>query len=641
MFWNILLIPLLFISRKKLQNSLPRIIKQTAVLRSCWRQYGFVHIIPPILLLGFIIACGAGLDTSNNESRVPSGFPPCKSPGVTIYGIAYYEDRIYDRLGFTGERQWKTANHADLEVIRDISDPTNTDIIGVGATNGEGKYCITIINPGHSEGVKIRVSASTQNTPEGILDPLPGMSLKVVDTNLRLYSFLSGNIDDRLSDIIRVDIYARAFITDLETENISQGVGGVFNILDNMAKGYKSIWELSGKQMGQLPPLTIKWKSQQQFQIKLGTFGSFYDSRFNLISVNGGDAYDSGDHDEYDDDIILHEFGHYAVDKIWHDDSPGGQHFINGFKQDMRLAWSEGWASFFSSAIRNNPLIVDTVGGDPEADGTGGGALFSYDIETFQFTHLKGEVFFNGKYDTSELTISGVLWDIFDSVTEDHDNISTGLGLITNAQYFFKEESGKAKKGITLEKFWDGWLVNNEGTGKEELIEILKNSDINYFKDEYEDDNTPETLRLSLINRPEEDHSLYPARDEDYLLFEFRAGIKYTIRTFNLINGIDTKIFLFDDQLTLLASNDNHSGINYTNCVPTYFTSGLYCPENGNYVITEAMADLGIQEGDGPLSSKITFTPEKNGQYIVKVTGSPERPVSAGDYGSYDIVVYD
>ena len=65
--------------------------------------------------------------------------------------------------------------------------------------------------------------------------------------------------------------------------------------------------------------------------------------------------------DDYCDwDIILHEFGHYIADTIDIDDSPGGDHSSSDDLLDtssnkskaIRLAWSEGWATYLSIAAQ-------------------------------------------------------------------------------------------------------------------------------------------------------------------------------------------------------------------------------------------------------------------------------------------------
>ncbi len=105
------------------------------------------------------------------------------------------------------------------------------------------------------------------------------------------------------------------------------------------------------------------------------------------------------DSDEFDDFVITHEYGHYVMRQFSRDDSPGGSHG-NGEKVDPRLAWSEGWANFFASAVLEDSRYVDTLG----KAGTGRGLTF--DLDDVQ---PRGD---NPGY-WSEHTVGSTLWHLF------------------------------------------------------------------------------------------------------------------------------------------------------------------------------------------------------------------------------------
>lgn len=72
----------------------------------------------------------------------------------------------------------------------------------------------------------------------------------------------------------------------------------------------------------------------------------------------------TNDPDEFDDDVILHEFGHMAMDLMSRDDSNGGDHFVysgqsNGEDLDQRLAYSEGAATWIACAIADKNSYLD------------------------------------------------------------------------------------------------------------------------------------------------------------------------------------------------------------------------------------------------------------------------------------------
>jgi len=62
--------------------------------------------------------------------------------------------------------------------------------------------------------------------------------------------------------------------------------------------------------------------------------------------------------DEFDDSVILHELGHKIVATMSHDDSPGGNHYMD-VRDIATRAWSEGLATYFAQSILGDPLAVN------------------------------------------------------------------------------------------------------------------------------------------------------------------------------------------------------------------------------------------------------------------------------------------
>jgi hypothetical protein len=136
---------------------------------------------------------------------------------------------------------------------------------------------------------------------------------------------------------------------------------GAFNILEVVQRANDTVRSADPT----LPPtpVTIFWSIKNT---KTGygnpAQGLIGTSAFNLANNT---AYILGDRntdsDEYDDAVIAHEYAHMLAAKYSRDDSPGGAHSM-GDMLDPRLAWSEGWANFFSSAVRNDPMWRDSMG---------------------------------------------------------------------------------------------------------------------------------------------------------------------------------------------------------------------------------------------------------------------------------------
>src|SRR5436190_20086015 len=76
----------------------------------------------------------------------------------------------------------------------------------------------------------------------------------------------------------------------------------------------------------------------------------------------GGQA--TSDTDEHDEAIVLHELGHFVMDRLSGDSSLGGQH-PRGYLIDPGLAWEEGRATWFATAVLGAPPYRDTIGIEP------------------------------------------------------------------------------------------------------------------------------------------------------------------------------------------------------------------------------------------------------------------------------------
>jgi hypothetical protein len=74
-----------------------------------------------------------------------------------------------------------------------------------------------------------------------------------------------------------------------------------------------------------------------------------------VIQGNGG----GGDTDEFDDPVLMHEFGHFLEAAFSESDSPGGSH--NGSPTDPRLGWGEGYGTYVGCRIAGSSLYYDTT----------------------------------------------------------------------------------------------------------------------------------------------------------------------------------------------------------------------------------------------------------------------------------------
>jgi hypothetical protein len=139
--------------------------------------------------------------------------------------------------------------------------------------------------------------------------------------------------------------------------------------------------------------------------------GSFYSVGADRLFLVGEAASDT---DEFDDHVIVHEWGHYFEDNLSRADSIGGPHSI-GSLLDPRLAFGEGWATALAGMALGDQLYCDTGPADSDFSRLALGAESgSYDA--------------SGWYD--EVSVLRFIYDLFDTEDEGGDPGSIGFAAI-------------------------------------------------------------------------------------------------------------------------------------------------------------------------------------------------------------------
>jgi hypothetical protein len=525
-----------------------------------WAYIGLIRLI--ILLFLFLNTC----DGNGGEGRKHK---PAKGMPVTIVGTVQFEDQDYDASGFKG-KTLKPVRSAMVEVVQ------NTDgaVLASGETNQNGSYDLTFTNNG-AAGVYISVLARDMDN-----------TVEVRDTGGALYAISSPVIEDTSADHFNIDLTASL-----------TAAGGVFNILDIFLEAAEFIEDLAGTK----PPLvTALWETGS-------CSGTFFTPLLNTISILGGC---NGDTDEYDDTVLLHEYGHFIAAHYSRDDSPSGDHFLDDHTQDIRLSWSEGWGSFFFAAVLGDPLYVDTIGTV---------ANIAFDIEELSSPMMELSTLSTlAVYTTNELSVAAVLWDILDASPDEvlaggGDTVSAGMDPIWDVITNYLTCTTCGINNVSFEDFWDGWFTQGYDLMTEMEI-VAADRKMALEADPFEpDDILPGGAGIT-VNGAVQFHTLFPAEDRDLASFSASSGVPYTIETRGLTNGADTYLEILDADGIVLDSNDNADQKNYSNNC---------CPPN------DALT----------LSSKGVFTPSTAGNYSIRVRQSPDAPPSAGLYGGYELRV--
>lgn len=326
-----------------------------------------------------------GVESAAVRLRV---LPPDNLPTETMSGQALYQKiPVTDGgLDLTHPVMVPIRN-ARVEVIDRISQT----VVAVSETDLQGRFTV----PAPSEA----------NLTIRVVSRLRSSGLRVSDNT-------NGNAIYGIS----LDIDGRESHSDLLLVDASRG-SGAFNILEMVQRGNDAI-RLADPKIDP-PAVTIFWSTRNTTrigQVRDGLIGTtFFSLLTNTAYVLGDRAVDS---DEFDDSVIIHEYAHMLATRFSRDDSPGRDHGI-GDMLDPRVAWSEGWANFFSGAVRNDAIYRDSMGPN-------GVNVLRYDLEDNIPPGDKPGYW-------SEGSVHGLLWDLFDEHVDTGDAVQFQFSLIWSA----------------------------------------------------------------------------------------------------------------------------------------------------------------------------------------------------------------
>jgi len=495
---------------------------------------------------------------------------PAVAADWTATGTVLYRDREFDPTGFTGIEPLPPVRYADVEVL----DANGGATLGQGATDAGGGFSIAIVDT-EIRDVYVRVLARSDQTTD--------LDLRVRDVSGNVYAIAGPTAFGHAPD---VDQHLGLMIAEP-----TQG-GEAFNLFDVGVLGMDYIVFLEGSRPTQ--SLAVKW------QVDGGYNGASATPTLITLRDTGG----------YDDSVLLHEFGHWAVFEysVW--DSPGGYHALANCDQNPRLAWDEGHASYFGSAVRrhfglpNAHIYVRTTG----ESGPGHVALYF---------EMEDEIAFECSGDTSEVSVYTALWDITDGPDDNDSTVGTDdvpgdtLDLPDIEVWEVVRDGLPTSSDITTEDFWDKWFETPISNGFHPEMESIffGEVEIEFREDAHEpndllEDSAPvpvdgAPVHATFFQDPDGDGSGADVDDEDWFSFQAYQDASYRIETLNLLDAADTFLRLHNSGGSQLASNDDRE--------------------------------------TGDPSSLIDWTAPSDGVYHVRVHAYHNQPDT--HYGSYDISI--
>jgi hypothetical protein len=338
-----------------------------------------IFIFASFFVLG---ACSIGSESSSPSTTydpcvvdVCSVEPAfCSAPTITdpvaISGDAFYVKRLPNGSGLGGPSSNLPIRYAEVAIVN-----SSNTVLGCGTTDANGAFSINIQRTTSNVRAEVRSRANTSGElVASVLDSPKTSNYHFI----RTANYVVGNLSRTLSNTIAP-----------HDGNVE---GGAFNILDRLYEANEFLrtetascntFDAACSPVTNAPKVSAYWKKGFNPGTYLGNAASdtvsFYLSGTSRLYIVGGVSGDvnSADTDHFDDAVIVHEYGHFLEDMYAGSDSQGGPHNANSVL-DARLAWSEGWATYFSLVARNSPLYIDTYG---NTDGTTG-RYFYHNLDT-------------------------------------------------------------------------------------------------------------------------------------------------------------------------------------------------------------------------------------------------------------------
>lgn len=425
-------------------------------------------------------------------------------------GTFQYTDRLYNLSGWTGT-QTLPIRRADVQVF----DTVTFEVLGSSSTDENGSFVINV-SDNATRDVGVRVLASTVE--------LFGQNFQVVDdmNSNAVYSYHDVTTDvlghGPTQDVFFGSMLLPPSIGDPATTDWSSQV---FNCFDMAVNTSDWIAFVDGA-----PPsvsLTLRWNPTN------GRGGSFYNGGSNTVSV--------ADDDGYDDANVLHELGHFVEDEFGRSRNTGGFHTGGDDDQDPRLAWSEGYATYVSSAVihfsgGDRPDVYS----DRNSFGTNGGFAYSFESSA------------NGGA-TQERAVTAALHDLIDgpasldaSAGSDDDPL-TASGRDVEVWAVTEEMRVRNLPATNLEDFWEIWF--DLGLGNQAPMEsVFTDHQIDFVPDPNEPNDDPASATLIGVGAGPVENSFYrmgpdATGDEDWFRFVATGGTYYRIE----VDGSSNSLF--------------------------------------------------------------------------------------------------
>lgn len=340
--------------------------------------------------------------TSEPTSETTSGVTMFRVAGKLAYEYVPY-DHEADRLDYGNIEQRPIRGTTVL-----LIDAESEEEIASGEADAEGNYSFEYEG---SARVKLYVLAETTAPPI------------VVEDNTSqdaIYVLASAEVDsgaDVALDVVATSGWTGAAYGELRA-------AAPFAVLDAAyTSGRRLLDEVTPAP--EFPLLQLNWSVNNRPES-----GDVADGQIVTSLWNGSELFILGkedvDTDEFDSHVIVHEWCHYFQGTLGRSDSPGGEHSF-GALIDPRVAWGEGSCNAMTGIMLDPDSIYTDSSGPMQADGN-----------ATDFEYNNNEAAQNpGWY--GELTVAGIVYDLYDGANEPFDAVELGLQPIYDAMIGLRE----------------------------------------------------------------------------------------------------------------------------------------------------------------------------------------------------------
>ena len=366
--------------------------------------------------------------------------------------------------------------------------------------------------------------------------------------------------------------------------------GGAFNIYDQILKANLFLKEQtkgcqdfvsSCQPFTEAPKVYAYWKKgfnpvKYLSDSSTSSFSFYLPERRQLFIVGGSnDNITVANTDHFDNVIIVHEYGHFIEEVFSIIDTPGGTHSAR-YVVDPRLAWSEGFATFFANAILGEASYIDSQGIAPE-----GLLEINEELETHPPTRDVPKA--DGEGNFREFSIIRTLWDMIDPYTynsttiEDQDNDPVNGG---NFNEFWSIFSGPFKDEKHYFRDYGLFMsLQNELTNKTDLTSLFEREKQKPNREDFaapfpipearRSSGCPATIKATDPDEGEKKRPFnYPAvsnqhSSNDFYLYEHKGGRLSIDLTYNPTNAdtldrnkADLNLYLYNDKYFYQKEDD-------------------------------------------------------------------------------------